>query len=56
MILIATLLRRGCFFRRELNKRLARSGENAMGLEAKSDNPPTCAARGLERGAKVAGM
>jgi hypothetical protein len=44
------------FIAHELNTRLGKTGEYVMRVEIRSDHPPTCAARGLELGAKVAGM
>ena len=47
------------FIAHELNTRLGEPGapgDHGMRGEAKADHPPTCAARGLERGAMVAGM
>jgi hypothetical protein len=40
----------------ELNGLLSRSDNRVMRIEASADHPLTCAARGLERGAKVAAL
>jgi len=42
------------FIAHGLNGQLSRSDDRGMRIEASADHPRTCAARGLERGAKVA--
>ena len=42
------------FIAHGLNRQLSRPDDRGMRIEASADHPRTCAARGLERGAKVA--
>src|SRR5262245_364817 len=44
------------FIAHGLNGQLSRSEDRGMRIEASADHPPTCAARGLERSAKVAAL
>src|SRR5262245_13251433 len=44
------------FIAHGLNRQLSRPDDRGMRIEASADHPRTCAARGLERGAKVAAL